>query len=493
MVDGQRLIAHQGSAMFFPPLPGTFLAEFYNSIGIDVWQFPYQTWSGRDPEIPLGRTSYTDGGKTSGFFFGAKFGQSPGLWLTDPWGKKLEGAPISERARRDLLGMRTQDATRPRKLPERHGDAISRHLDSITLEQHLMDTYGLSRETVRTFLSPVAGGGSGLGADALSAYAEYAADVLLPWDYAKGRADVSGRKRGRRAAHRQSADPGCASRCCERSKECCRSAVNFSALDRTGPAVAHSGSCHRHLRPARGSARKPRSSSRWSTRRTASYTSVRARSVIMAGGSWTTKHIVKRPAGGSSRCLRAVLSRAVLDGQCRRAQLAVPVQARHQRVPVVRGHRKLHGCAQDGHFRSAFSYRIARFSGGAHAQDSVLRRQAFPSDEQVTRGRAELLSTPFREYERRIREQFTMMFSSAGFDARRDIAGIILNRWGHAYLSAQPGFFFGSGGQPAPGEVLRNTPYGRIAFANSDLAGIMDHRASILEAHRAVGQLPELG
>lgn len=60
--------------------------------------------------------------------------------------------------------------------------------------------------------------------------------------------------------------------------------------------------------------------------------------------------------------------------------------------------------------------------------------------------------------------------------------------WGHAYLSPQPGFFFGKDANPAPGEVLRNTPFGRIAFANSDLAGIMDHRASILEARRAVGQ-----
>jgi spermidine dehydrogenase len=76
-----------------------------------------------------------------------------------------------------------------------------------------------------------------------------------------------------------------------------------------------------------------------------------------------------------------------------------------------------------------------------------------------------------------------------GFDPRRDIAGLILNRWGHAYLSAQPGFFFGEGGNPAPGEVLRNTPFGRIAFANSDVTGIMDHRASIQEAHRAVGQV----
>jgi spermidine dehydrogenase len=83
------------------------------------------------------------------------------------------------------------------------------------------------------------------------------------------------------------------------------------------------------------------------------------------------------------------------------------------------------------------------------------------------------------------------MFSDTGFDPDKDLAGIILNRWGHAYLSPQPGFFFGKEGNPAPGEVLRNTPFGRVAFANSDLAGIMDHRASILEARRAVGQIAD--
>ena len=83
------------------------------------------------------------------------------------------------------------------------------------------------------------------------------------------------------------------------------------------------------------------------------------------------------------------------------------------------------------------------------------------------------------------------MFGESGFDARRDLAGLVLNRWGHAYLSPQPGFFFGTGGRPGPGEVLRSTPFGRIAFANSDLTGIMDHRASILEAQRAVSQVME--
>ena len=108
-------------------------------------------------------------------------------------------------------------------------------------------------------------------------------------------------------------------------------------------------------------------------------------------------------------------------------------------------------------------------------------------------GRAEMIATPFREYERQIRQQFTDMFARSGFDASRDIAGIILNRWGHAYLSPAPGFFFGKDGKPAPGDVLRAAPFGRIAFANTDLSGVADHRSSIIEADRAVGQLLDSG
>jgi spermidine dehydrogenase len=99
------------------------------------------------------------------------------------------------------------------------------------------------------------------------------------------------------------------------------------------------------------------------------------------------------------------------------------------------------------------------------------------------------MGTSFRDFERATREQLTAMFASAGFDAGRDIAGIIVNRWGHAYVNPQPGFFFGSGGQPAPRDILRRAPFGRIAFANTDLAGAMDHRNAIAEADRAVRQL----
>ena len=53
----------------------------------------------------------------------------------------------------------------------------------------------------------------------------------------------------------------------------------------------------------------------------------------------------------------------------------------------------------------------------------------------------------------------------------------------------RPGFYFGKDGKPAPGDVLRAAPFGRIAFANVDLSGMPDHKSSIIEADRAVEQV----
>ena len=81
-----------------------------------------------------------------------------------------------------------------------------------------------------------------------------------------------------------------------------------------------------------------------------------------------------------------------------------------------------------------------------------------PLQQQGAMGRMKMLSTSFSKYEKTLRAQFQLMFGRWGFDARRDIASIILNRWGHAYLCTQPGFFFGTGGKPAPRDILRRAP-----------------------------------
>jgi spermidine dehydrogenase len=110
-----------------------------------------------------------------------------------------------------------------------------------------------------------------------------------------------------------------------------------------------------------------------------------------------------------------------------------------------------------------------------------------PAAAQGPAGRARLLSTSYAEFEHQIREKLTEMFGAAGFDARRDIAGIILNRWGHAFIAPQPGFFLGRNGQSPPHEVLRQ-PHGRIVFAHSELQGLMSMAAAMMEAHRGARQ-----
>jgi len=111
------------------------------------------------------------------------------------------------------------------------------------------------------------------------------------------------------------------------------------------------------------------------------------------------------------------------------------------------------------------------------------------TEEQGNKGRVDLLSTPFREFERKVREQFVEMFSRSGFDPRQDIAGIVANRWGHAFITPAPGFFYGRDGRLSPREVLRNKPFGRIAFGHSDIGGEPAADWAITEGTRAAKQL----
>jgi spermidine dehydrogenase len=480
-VNGQRLMASQGSAMWFPPLPGNFLDHFYDSVGIDPRQFQYQQNASR---ISTGVTPYAGDGSNFGFFFGSSFGHPEGLWLTDPWGKKLEGAPIPAQAKTELLAMQSTPA-RGRK-PKHHGDAVSRHLDSITLEDDLIARHSLSRDTVRRYLSPVAGGGSGLGADALSAYSDYAADLLFPWQSERGPQMFPGGNTGVARHIVKALVPNAISGPASMAG-ICQSPVNFVALDQpqqatrirlrsTVVSIQHEGD------PASA----PHVNIVYF--RSGKLYRVRAQSVILANGNWTINSIV-RDLPTDYRHAYAQFFRA----PCVMANVAV----RHWRFLANMGISQAQWFDGIGNYLAV--RRVATFGGGAPTltpdSPTVLTLKILfanlgrPLVEQINAGRYQLMTTPFSVFEQRIRDQFSTMFGKQSFDAHRDIAGIVLNRWGHAYLAPQPGFFFGKDGEPAPAELMRRHPFGRIAFANSDLSGIMDHRASITEAHRAVEQV----
>src|SRR5271155_914439 len=52
-VDGKKLVAHQGSAIYLVPYPYSFIARFYDSIGLRTPKLTYQKWSGSGPEMAL--------------------------------------------------------------------------------------------------------------------------------------------------------------------------------------------------------------------------------------------------------------------------------------------------------------------------------------------------------------------------------------------------------------------------------------------------------
>lgn len=487
LVDGHRLVAHQGSALFPIPYPFSLIGRFYDSIGLKSPRLEYQKWKGPDPEIALTRTPYLSFAPY-GFYFGAKFGAAQGIWLTDPWSKKLEGAPIDARTREELLKYQNSPEKDGFVGPKFPGDAISRYLDAITLEDHLIERHGIRRETLRTF-SFDEGGAYGLGADALSGYTAYALDQTLSALDISDETGVQMFPDGNSGIARlivktliPEVIPG------ERTLEnICRNNVNFAALDRAGAAtrirlgstvvwVKHDGE------PA-----KSGSVSIVYTREGKAYR-VKAQSVVMAGGSWTTKNIVK-DLPSEHRAAYGQFYRS----PCMMANVAV----RNWRFLYKLGISACQWFEGLGNYVQVHKLALCGAESPTIGPDSpivltvkvLFSSPGHSTADQGHLGRAQLISTPFREYERQIRQQFTDMFAHTGFDASRDIAGIILNRWGHAYLSPAPGFFFGKDGDPAPSDVLRAAPFGRIAFANTDLSGVADHRSSITEASRAVGRL----
>ena len=161
IVDGHRLIAPQGSDHFDTPQPGSKMADFYASVGVDANKFEYQRWQSSSPEIPLGR-SFEHIQSPYGLYFGANFGHQAGMWAIDPWGKKLEGAPIPAKGRSEIL--------KYRELGRLAGEN-PRSLDAITMEEYMIQKFGLSQETIRMFLMPGPADGFGIGPDVLSAYA----------------------------------------------------------------------------------------------------------------------------------------------------------------------------------------------------------------------------------------------------------------------------------------------------------------------------------
>ena len=112
--------------------------------------------------------------------------------------------------------------------------------------------------------------------------------------------------------------------------------------------------------------------------------------------------------------------------------------------------------------------------------------------EQKRAGRHELFVTPYETIERNLRRQLAGSLSAGGFDPARDIQGITVNRWAHAYINnANPLYdeIYDDKDDERYPFIRGRKPFGRIAIANSDAGSSSLINVAIEQAHRAIGEL----
>ncbi len=405
IVDGERLAAPQGSDHFTTPSDGTFFAEYYERIGIDPSQFEYQAWDGGSPEIPVGH-SFEFVQDPYGFFFGAKFGRRPGMWLTDPWTKRLEGAPVAEPMRAELLKAyqkRFYSPGKPGKTssgdgPHHHGNL---HDAAIRFEprDHSRVLYARARRStpasVPTCSPPCCWGGGvmnrGLGEHSHAfpggndGIARHIVKTLI-----------------------SAAIPGPRT-----LANVCSSRIDFAALDRPGqPARIRLGSTVVGVRHE-GDAGKSAFVYVDYTRGGRLYR-LKARAVVMAGGSWTTKHVVlDLPAAHREAYSQFYRS------PCMIANIALRNWRFLYKLGISGGYWfEGMGCFAAIRKQATFSTPIKAIGPDSPVVLTVkvlFCHAGLPIGEQGDRGRAEILATPFRRYELKLREQLTEDVRPLGF------------------------------------------------------------------------------
>ena len=495
MVQGHRLTGPQGANEFdIPAEPAEDGYALYSELGMPR-KFEYAPWSSKLKKLEFDRTNYAfqlwvDESPSFGTYFGA--GSAPASWVRDLWGNRLKDAPWPQEVKADFLLWRYGE----RKVgapPD-----VARWLDSMSYKQYLEGTMGLRPEVTR-YIDPVLAAAVGLGSDALSAFA--AQSVGMPGFQAFSKVMDYPRKWEKVSPLTWHSFPGGNdgfARCFVKAlipsaiagKDGFAAAMNgrvqFDALDRASQAVRLRLGATAVRVEHRGS---PGSSDTVQVTfvQEGQLRRVEARAVVMSGGGWITRRVV-RDLPEAHRSAYAQFFHSPM--------LVVNVALRHWQFLYKLG---LTAFRWFEGFGFCCNLRHPMWIGKHRplldpTQPAVLTFYVpfyYPGhsiQKQGSMGRAELLSTSFSSYERQVRQQLVTLFGGSGFDPQRDIAGIVLNRWGHAYVNPQPGFYFPADGKSAPRDVIRK-PFGRIAFGHAELVGHQYWLGAINEGKRAMEQV----
>ncbi len=489
-VDGVTLVAPQGANGFFvpphaaDPEQASGDARYYAEFNIPR-DLPYQDWAPGVQPLNICRDNYgylhwlLEDKTDVGYFFA---GNGGGSWVRNIWRNDLQETPFSEEQRRMLLGWRN---SRNENL---HGEEAGRRLDIMSYKTYLEQELGLGPEGAAMtdlFLAS----SFGLGSDAVSAWV--AKDVMMPGALSREQA-------GENMARRNSFPGGNSGFARYFLKHIVPNAIagdpvfdgiitgsiNFKALDNPGQPVrirlGSSALSVRHEGNGGGAVRIVVANG-------GKVYSIRAGGVVMASGGWINRYVV-RDLPDEFRHAYAQFNHAPF--------LVANVALGNWRFLYELG---ITACRWEGGFGHTCNIRQPMGVGPRPApldpdKPVVLtfyvpmHTPGLPVKAQVAKARAELFYTPYPEYERHILQQMDTLFSVSGFNARRDVRGIILNRWGHAYVVPEPGFFFDTPSRIAPRNIIKQG-YGRIAFGHSELQGMQHWGPAADEGRRAMQQL----
>ena len=493
-VGGTRLIGPQGANGFFvPPVPSDRTQAagdpyWYAELGVPR-EFRLREWPASEKPLRFSPDNYEylvhglEGNTSVGHWFEDTAGR--GSWALDIWRNRLADVPVGESTRATLLRWHESGAARRFATD---AEAV-RALDTMSYEQFVTRELGLGTEAARQadlFLASACG----LGSDAVSAYLAWNLPMQgltdpLPEDMRRTSFPGGNSGFARYFVKRLIPDAITGE---DRFEDIVAGRLNPAALDRPGRplrmrlgctvvAVEHAGepASAERVHVAYDDGERVRG--------------VRARAVVMASGGWINRYVVRdMPAE----------HRAAYERFVHAPYLVANVALTNWRFLHRLGATAAVWPRDDDGFGFTCNIRNPMQVGDYQPpldpdRPTVLsfytpfHRPGLPMADQVARGRAELFATSYPEYERRIGAQLTKLFGAYGFDASRDVAGVILNRWGHAFSVPYPGFFGGATGE-APRDVIRRS-YGRVAFAHSELVGWQHWGPAADEGRRAVIQL----
>ena len=497
LVNGERLIAPQGANGFFVPEVPADLSEargdpyYYAALGIPR-EFAYPEWPKRMKPLKFCRDNYgylvagLQRNTSVGHFFGDA-GDGQGAWAVDMFRRQLADTPLPAETHEDLLAWFRSGAARRFDSPEQ----ARRALDMMSYEQFLRDELGLGDAGAR-YADLFLASACGLGSDAVSAYAAWQMPMpglFGPMPPDARRVSFPGGNSGfvRYFLKRLVPDSieGGAS-----FADIITRPIRPEALDRPGQPI-RMRTRSTALRVAHDGPAGKAGSVSVVYARNGRYHGIRAKAVVMATGSWMNPYVVDdMPPPYREACEKFVHA----------PFLVANVALTNWRFLYELGITAAIWDRSEGGFGFTCNIRNPMHVGDYKPpldpdRPTVLafytpfHSPGLDPVAQVTLGRAELLGTSYPDYEARIIRQMTRLFGVAGFDPARDVAGLILNRWGHAYSVPYPGFYGGANGTP-PRDTLRKN-YGRIAFAHSELDGLQHYGPAADEGRRAFRQLAD--